>query len=68
MKTYAENTRYYDSLKKELNNYSDKQKKTDLEGIKNLVNLTNNIIKQDIKFVDIIAETENEEFINIGVL
>lgn len=65
---YAKKTKYYNSLKEELNNYTKEQKKADLEGVKNLVNLTNNIIKQNIKFVDVIAETENEEFMNIGVL
>lgn len=71
---YAKQTKYYNVLKEKLNNYTEKQKNEDIEGVKNLVNLTNRIIKQETKFVDVIDEInmitfdnsmENEEFINI---
>lgn len=55
---YAIKTKCYEQLKEELNNYTDEQKKADLEGVQALVNLTNKIIRQDIKLVDVVHETD----------
>ena len=71
---YAKQTKFYDTLQEELKNYSEEQKQADMQGVKNLVNLTNNIIGQDIKFVDVVHETNmitddtsftDEEFVDI---
>ena len=71
---YAKGTKYYEPLQEKLKNYTEEQKAADLQGVKGLVDLTNNIIKQDIKFVDVIHEVDyidddeydgDEEFSNI---
>ena len=71
---YAKQTKFYNTLQEELKNYSEEQKQADMQGVKNLVNLTNNIIQQDIKFVDVVHETNmitddanfsDEEFVDI---
>ena len=62
---YAKQTKYYDSLQAKLNAYTDEQKAADLAGVEGLVNLTNNIITQDVKFVDVAHEVnflDNEEY------
>lgn len=70
---YAKQTKFYESLQEQLKNYTEEQKQADMQGIKNLVNLTNNIIEQEIKFVDVVHETNmitddtsftDEEFIS----
>ncbi len=56
---YAKKTPYYDELQKELASYSEEAKKEDSEGNVKLVGYSNMIMAQDVKFVDIIKETED---------
>lgn len=71
---YAKQTKYYDPLQEKLKNYTNEQKAADIAGVQGLVNLTNNIIKQDVKFVDVAHEVNyidnddyagDEDFLNI---
>lgn len=77
---YAKKTDYYDSLKEELNTYSEEQKNADTQGVYNLVNLSNRIVEKDLQLIDVVGETnkitdnynfstEDDEFFNFdGVL
>lgn len=77
---YAQETNYYNSLKEELNNYTDSQKEADSIGVENLLNLSARISNKEIQLVDVIHETEkittdinfnaeDDEFLNLdGVL
>ena len=53
---YAEKTSYYDSLREELNNYTDKHKEMDLAGMNNMVKMSYRIMDQDLKLVDVVHE------------
>ena len=55
---YAEKTSYYDSLKYELNNYSQEQIDGDMQGVINLTNLSNKIIGNDLQLIDVVHETK----------
>ena len=71
---YAKQTKYYEPLQEKLRTYTNEQKAADMAGVQGLVNLTNNIIKQDLKFVDVAHEVNyiddegysgDEEVLNI---
>ena len=55
---YAKKTDFYDFIKNEFINYTDKQKKSDKKVMKNLTNLANKIINEDVKIIDVIHETD----------
>ncbi len=55
---YAKKTEFCDSLKKEFISYTDEQRNSDQIVIKNLTNLANKIINQDVKIIDVIHETD----------
>ena len=55
---YAEKTEFCDSIKKEFISYTDEQRKSDQDVMKNLINLANKIIDQDVKIIDVIHETD----------
>lgn len=55
---YAKKTEYCDTLKKEFISYTDEERQSDQNVIKNLANLANKIINQDIKIIDVIQETD----------
>lgn len=50
---YAKETKYYDELKKELESYTDEQRKKDAKGGENMVIMAENIMKSNQKFTDI---------------
>ena len=54
---YAEKTNYYDSLKYELNNYTQDKIEADIQGVKNMEKLSNKIIASNLKLVDVVHET-----------
>ena len=54
---YAEKTNYYDSLKNELNNYTQDQVKADIQGVENLTKLSDKIIKNNLQLIDVVHET-----------
>lgn len=56
---YAKKTPYYDELQKELESYPEEAKKADAEGGVKLVQYSDMIMTQNVKFVDIIGETED---------
>lgn len=71
---YAKKTDYFELIKKEFISYTDEQKKSDEDVVKNLTNLVNKITMQDVKMVDVIHETDinvtsatdsQDEFINM---
>lgn len=55
---YAEKTNYYDSLKYELNNYSQEQVRADMQGVENLTKLSDKIIRNDLQLIDVVHETK----------
>ena len=55
---YAKQTKYYEPLQEKLRSYTNEQKAADVAGVQGLVNLTNRIIKQDVKFVDVAHEVK----------
>ena len=61
---YAKETEYFDDLQKELASYSEEAKKADSEGGVKLVQYSDMIMTQDVKFVDIIKETEDINAVN----
>lgn len=61
---YAKRTAYYDELQKELASYPEESKKIDAEGGVKLVQYSDMIMTQDVKFVDIIKETEDINAVN----
>ena len=63
---YAEKTCFYDKLKKDLENYSKEQKELDMKKAGLLLEQTKRIVKEDLKFVDIIKETEEQFESNEG--
>lgn len=69
---YAEKTNYYDSLKYELNNYSQEQVMADMQGVENLTKLSDKIIRNDLQLIDVVHETkaitENSDFNAFEVL
>ncbi len=72
---YAKKTEFCDSIKKEFISYTDKQKESDQIVMKNLANLANKIMDQDVKIIDVVHETNifeaektdlEDAFTNIG--
>ena len=54
---YAEKTNYYNSLRYELNNYTQEQINGDMQGVINLTNLSDKIVKNDLQLIDVVHET-----------
>lgn len=54
---YAEQTNYYDSLKHELNNYTQEQVNADMKGVENLTKLSDKIIANNLQLIDVVHET-----------
>ena len=72
---YAKKTEFCDSIKKEFISYTDEQKESDQIVMKNLANLANKIMDQDVKIIDVVHETNifetektdlEDAFTNIG--
>ena len=57
---YAQKTKYYEQLKNDLENYSQEQKDEDKLKHKKLIEQAKRITKEDLKFKDIIGETEEQ--------
>ena len=55
---YAEKTNYHDSLKYELNNYSQEQIDGDMQGVINLTNLSDKIVQNNLQLIDVVHETK----------
>lgn len=58
---YAKETPYYEELMKERESYTEQAKKADVEAGVNLVEYSKKIMKQEVKLVDVVGETEDEE-------
>ena len=59
---YAKETPYYDILMKERENFTKEQMEQDELGSQKLVEYTEKIMKQDLKFVDISHEINDPNF------
>ena len=54
---YAEKTNYYESLKYELNNYTQEQINADMQGVENLTKLSDKILQNNMQLIDVVHET-----------
>lgn len=64
---YAKETQYYEELKEELENYPEDAKKADMVAGANLIEYSKKIVKQEIKLIDVIDETNDEEDVESGI-
>ncbi len=58
---YAKKTQYYDFLQKQLEEYTDEQRKSDYEKAEILVQNANRIVREGLKFTDVIGDADNFE-------
>lgn len=65
---YAKQTHYYEKLLKELDEYTEEEKRKDIEAGENLVNYAKTIINQEMKLVDIVDYADDDDEIAESIL